>query len=163
MRGSAFADNVTGDDGNNYLFGEGGNDSISGEGGFDFILGGDGDDVIAGGADVDFIIGGPGSDRFVFLSSDSSYDQIGEFAGPDFVVGPGGDVLDISDLLIGWTTESVLADFVSVEQLDTNLSRLYVDRDGTDGDYLFETVADIHGLADTAADTLYADGNLILV
>ena len=163
VRGSAFADKVTGDDGNNWLFGEGGNDSIFGEGGSDFILGGDGDDVIAGGADFDFIIGGPGSDRFVFLSSDSSYDQIGEFAGPDFVVGPGGDILDISDLLIGWTAASALAEFVSVEQLDTNLSRLSVDRDGAEGDYFFEAVADIHGLAGTAADALYADGNLILV
>ena len=162
VRGSAFGDTLTGNSGENWLFGEGGNDSISGEGGVDFILGGDGDDVIAGGADFDFIIGGSGSDRFVFRSSDTSSDQIGQSGGPDFVAGPGGDVLDISDLLIDWTPQSALAEFVSLEQTGEDFSTLSVDRDGADGAFFFETVANIYGLTGTTADALYTDGNLIL-
>ncbi|WP_268934368.1 calcium-binding protein [Sphingobium yanoikuyae] len=51
--GSAFADVLTGDDGNNVLTGLAGADVLSGLGGDDVIEGGAGDDVLSGGAGID--------------------------------------------------------------------------------------------------------------
>ncbi|WP_161790307.1 calcium-binding protein [Inquilinus limosus] len=71
LRGSAFADHLTGDAGDNLLSGEGGNDVLSGgtgsdalygEAGADRLDGGDGDDRLVGGAGADVLVGGAGRD-----------------------------------------------------------------------------------------------------
>nr|WP_281501785.1 calcium-binding protein [Aliiroseovarius sp. F20344] len=72
--GSAHADDVTGDDGENRLAGGGGadilnglgdNDELFGNDGNDTLIGGDGDDVLDGGDGDDFLIGGSGADHFI--------------------------------------------------------------------------------------------------
>ncbi|MGB7334300.1 MAG: calcium-binding protein [Salaquimonas sp.] len=55
--GSAFDDNIAGDDGANRLVGNDGNDILFGADGIDYLIGGAGDDVL---------IGGDGADVFVF-------------------------------------------------------------------------------------------------
>jgi Ca2+-binding RTX toxin-like protein len=58
--GSAFADELTGDDGANSLEGGDGDDVLRGEGGNDILNGGPGDDVFIGGAGADIFVKEPG-------------------------------------------------------------------------------------------------------
>ncbi len=71
VKGSSFADNITGNTGDNILFGGDGDDIISGgdgddvirgEGGADTLNGQGGDDFIAGGTGVNTLDGGAGND-----------------------------------------------------------------------------------------------------
>lgn len=54
LRGSSFADTLTGDSGSNYIRGGNGNDTLNGEGDVDFLAGELGADVLNGGAGVDW-------------------------------------------------------------------------------------------------------------
>ena len=83
--------------GNDIIFGQGGNDTIDGGAGNNTIYGGTGNDVMTGGA-------GSGTNTFVWLLGDQ-----GTTSSPaadvinDFKVStvPGGDVLNLKDLLVG--------------------------------------------------------------
>ena len=68
IRGSAFADRLTGDDGANRLWGEAGDDRLDGQAGDDRLEGGDGADRLSGGLGRDVLAGGDGADLFVFDS-----------------------------------------------------------------------------------------------
>jgi len=105
VRGTDFADSLSGDDednnfegeggndtlsgagGNDELFGEGGDDLINGDAGNDFVEGGDGDDTIHGGADDDNLRGGDGNDSI--LGGDGRDDLTGG-AGDDTLDGGSG-------------------------------------------------------------------------
>ena len=85
---------------NDTLDGTMADESIYGFDGNDTLNGGGGDDLLVGGAGDDILTGGSGEDVFEF-----NFDDIGTAAQPaedlitDFQTGPGGDVIDISDLL----------------------------------------------------------------
>jgi len=66
VRGSDYADKITGSGGKNVLQGGDGNDVLKGLGGNDTLEGGDGDDKLDGGNGNDTLIGGAGFDRFIF-------------------------------------------------------------------------------------------------
>ena len=76
-------------------------DTIKGEAGSDTLLGDDGADLIFGGAGDDVLTGGNDADTFIWNSSD-----LGTAATPaedtitDFQAGQGGDMLDLSDVLV---------------------------------------------------------------
>jgi Ca2+-binding RTX toxin-like protein len=84
------------------------NDSITGSDGADSIYGGYGDDLIVGGKGADALFGDQGSDTFKFVATNGSDSIL------DFVLGAGGDVLNLgaltataagaSDILFGGTT-----------------------------------------------------------
>ncbi|MFO0346614.1 MAG: cadherin domain-containing protein [Labrys sp. (in: a-proteobacteria)] len=81
INGSAFADTLTGDAGDNYLIGGLGNDTISG---------GDGTDILAGGLGADSLMGGAGDDAILVISDDvSAGDVIDGGAGSDVISGFG--------------------------------------------------------------------------
>ena len=63
VRGTNFADNITGNDLNNELYGQSGDDEIDGAGGDDLVRGGDGDDDLYGGDGNDRMFGDAGEDR----------------------------------------------------------------------------------------------------
>ncbi len=63
--GSAFADLLTGDDGNNTLDGRDGNDTLNGGGGVDTLNGDAGNDTLNGGTGNDFLHGDDGSDTLI--------------------------------------------------------------------------------------------------
>lgn len=80
ISGSAFDDNLTGDNGKTILRGRAGNDTLIGADGDDRLFGDEGDDVIVGGfgndymrggAGADFLNGGAGIDTIYYLASDS--------------------------------------------------------------------------------------------
>lgn len=60
--GSAYSDDITGDNVSNRLWGGNGDDTLNGGGGNDRLLGGDGADTINGGDGVDTIFGQDGND-----------------------------------------------------------------------------------------------------
>ncbi|MET4707174.1 VCBS domain-containing protein [Endozoicomonas lisbonensis] len=84
-----------------YLVGTDGAEMIKGSGGSDVIEGKGGADLIFGGAGDDILTGGDGSDHFIWHLND-----VGTAADPaedtitDFHTGEGGDVLDLSDVLV---------------------------------------------------------------
>ncbi len=62
IRGGDGKDLISGEIGDDQLFGDDGDDTIKGGAGFDLLSGGIGDDVLDGGDDSDTLIGGLGSD-----------------------------------------------------------------------------------------------------
>ena len=71
--GSAFADTLTGDTGNNVLTGAAGNDQLFGGAGIDSLYGGADNDLIMGGAGSDVMDGGAGiSDTVDYTSSSAA-------------------------------------------------------------------------------------------
>ncbi|MEQ6204940.1 calcium-binding protein [Sulfitobacter sp. HNIBRBA2951] len=66
LAGSAFADTIYGDAGDNRLFGRQGADYLDGRSGDDYLNGGGGQDTLVGGAGDDVMRGGTSRDTFVF-------------------------------------------------------------------------------------------------
>ncbi len=83
--GSAFADSLRGDAGNNYLWGAEGNDALYGR---------NGNDVLIGGLGNDQLIGGSGNDTFIF-SARNGKDTIFDMQGGNGA----GDVIQLSTAL----------------------------------------------------------------
>jgi hypothetical protein len=113
--------------------------------------------VINGGAASDTLTGGAGSDTFAYQSGHvgGSVDTI-----TDFTPGTGGDRLDLSAVLTGYTPGvSALLDFVRVNQTgsDTTVS---VDVDGN-GDN-FQILATLQGVTGLDPNTMLTNGNLIV-
>ena len=132
-----------------------GNDTLTGSAGVDQLDGAGDDDVLTGGAGNDILNGGDGIDTFVFGAGDGT-DVI-----TDFVIGADGDVLDISQLLIGFDSgTSTLSDFVEVAPLggDTTVS---VDADGPGSSFDFAPIATLQGVTASLLDV--QDNNLVLV
>jgi hypothetical protein len=117
---------LTGTSGNDALGGGTGSDTLIGGGGNDILSGGDGSDILFGGGGSDVYIGGAGQDTLylgidmggskstVDGQTDTVIFKLSDLSsGPDTIygfdtsapalygTGPGGDVLNISDLLAG--------------------------------------------------------------
>jgi Ca2+-binding RTX toxin-like protein len=72
VRGSAFADSISGNGGANMIWGGAGDDSIGGGNGDDIIYGGYDDDTITGGEGLNTLYGNDGDDVIYDLGSGSS-------------------------------------------------------------------------------------------
>lgn len=91
LYGGAGADVLSGDDGNDNLYGGEGDDSISGGVGRDYAYGGDGNDVIDGGDDADMLFGDTGNDT---LTGGAGSDYLEGGDGNDTLIGgEGADTL----------------------------------------------------------------------
>ncbi|BEE21427.1 hypothetical protein VAWG007_15220 [Aeromonas enteropelogenes] len=115
----------------------GGDDILDGGAGNDILYGQGGNDTLIGGLGSDTLTGGTGNDTFKWVSGDAdgSTDNI-----TDFTLGAtasGGDVLDLSDLLVGVPTGGTNEDLATVLdnylQFDTATNKLTIDTDGTLG------------------------------
>ena len=82
LNGGNGDDYVEGRDGDDFLTGDAGNDTIYAGGGIDNVDGGIGDDLIRGGAGDDIIVGGDGDDN---ISGETGNDTIDGGAGRDFI------------------------------------------------------------------------------
>lgn len=78
LRGSAGADALYGNGGDNRLMGSEGADALYGRGGQDLLIGGPGADRLDGGAGADVLRGGNGADHFVFRAG-SGTERIADF------------------------------------------------------------------------------------
>jgi Ca2+-binding RTX toxin-like protein len=151
---------VSGDDAGNTLNWTGA-DSVTLEGGAgdDKLFGSDGNDILVGGAGSDLVFGGAGSDRFVLTAAGADQvDGIIDFNGLQ-PPASGGDVLDISDMLVGYDGSDSILDFVQLTESDGN-TLLNVDRDGTGGAHAMQTVAVLQGVAGLNLETLVSTGQL---
>jgi cyclophilin family peptidyl-prolyl cis-trans isomerase len=143
LLGTAFADNLTGNDDDNILRGAAGNDTLLGAGGADTLIGGDGNDtllggdgadtligndgadILRGGEGIDILTGGAGSDVFDFdaltdLGTDTgSTDTITDFTVADFLDLSGIDADSGTALVIDAFLSTLLTsgDFTAVGQL----------------------------------------------
>ncbi|WP_299843963.1 Hint domain-containing protein [uncultured Jannaschia sp.] len=88
--GSAHADTISGDGGDNDLLGYGGDDRIDGRGGDDNLWGGGGNDTLLGGAGQDTLDGGTGNDA---LEGGAGDDTLRGGTGDDLLTGGEGDDL----------------------------------------------------------------------
>lgn len=88
IRGSDFADIITGDDGDNAIQGEGGNDTIDAGLGANYVSGGQGSDVIISRSGDDFIEAGSGSDTITINvgGDDSNRPGVDPGLGSDVII-----------------------------------------------------------------------------
>ncbi|GAB6110854.1 DUF5801 repeats-in-toxin domain-containing protein [Desulfomicrobium salsuginis] len=131
--------------GNDTVYGQEGNDVMYGGLGNDSLNGGSGDDVLVGGPGADTMAGGAGSDTFAYLGGDldGSVDQI-----TDFHLGAGGDKIDVSDVLEGYTAGSDNSYFkfdnITIDTVnDTASIDLSVDVNGATGGQEWTPVAHV--------------------
>jgi Ca2+-binding RTX toxin-like protein len=125
---------------------------IVGNTGANKLYGLDGDDTLDGGKGADILYGGSGSDTFLRHGTTEGKDTIF-----DFQTGAGGDVLDIGDVLIGYTPGNE-ADFVQCVASGAN-TIVRVDADG--GTDNFVDLCVLTSVTTTLA-ALLADGNIDL-
>jgi serralysin len=121
--GNALNNELTGNANVNKLDGGTGNDSLVGNDGNDTLIGGAGNDLLDGGVGTDRMTGGLGNDVFDFNLLGELGDVITDFK-------KGADLLDISDLLVGYN--DVFDQFVSFTKVGTS-TEVYVDSDGLGG------------------------------
>jgi Ca2+-binding RTX toxin-like protein len=127
---------------------------IVGNSAANILSGGDGADTLDGGKGADKLTGGAGSDTFLRHSLAEGKDTI-----TDFETGLGGDVLDISDLLIGYTAGNE-AEFVQCLAAAGNTT-VKVDADGALNGSKFTDVCVLTGVSTTLGDLLDG-GNVAL-
>jgi Ca2+-binding RTX toxin-like protein len=116
--------------------------------------------VIIGGAGADQLTGGAGSDTFKYRSGDASaVDTITDFNSAATV--SGGDVLDISDLLIGapTLTGANVGQYLDIRDSGSN-SIISIDRDGAGSQYGFQDFAVLSGVTGLNLSTLLTNGNI---
>jgi Ca2+-binding RTX toxin-like protein len=151
--GNAALNSITGNTGDNVLTGLGGND---------VLIGLDGNDTLIGGIGKDTLTGGAGQDTFHFSGAITNANADIITAG-DFInasVGLGGDILDLSDILVGFG--GPVENFVQVTQVGPD-TIVKVDVNGLAGGTTWVNLVTIKGVnlgTDEAA--LVASGNLVV-
>jgi Ca2+-binding RTX toxin-like protein len=156
--GNTLGNAISGNAGNNVLSGLTGNDSLSGAEGDDLLLGGGGADRLIAAAGIDTLVGGTGSD--VFVATEAGLDGLDVIA--DFDAQPGGDVLDLGDLLSGFDAAvDNINDFLRASAADGSTT-IQVDRDGQANGTAFVDMAVLQGVS-TDVSGLLNNGSFILV
>jgi serralysin len=110
--------------------------------------------ILAGGAGNDTLAGGSGADRFDYNPNDG-VDTI-----TDFARGAGGDVVDIADVLVGYSAGvSNAASFVHLLEAGGNTT-IQVNSDGAGND--FAAIIVLQGAVGLVLNDLLSQGNLYL-
>jgi len=155
----AVAPILVGDD---VLYGAGGSDYIYGGSGNDTLFGQGANDYLYGGAGSDTLSGGNNQDTFAFMLADlgTGVDTITDFtAGPLNSSAISGDVLDISDLLVGYGPASNIADFVHLVVNGSNTT-VQIDRDGAGSTYSAQDLVVLQNVTGLNVTSLLANGNI---
>jgi len=131
--GTALADVLDGEDGDDTLYGKAGddhllggkgNDRLYGGAGNDVLSGGAGNDLLAGGAGNDTLIGGAGRDVFSFFLQDLRAGGVDRDTVLDFDVNM--DRLDVWDLLVATgVRDHNLSDYVNVRVINDGRDTLF--------------------------------------
>lgn len=153
-KGSAETRSVT-------LSGGTGNDVLAGGGDADVLSGNDGNDKLVGAGGSDVLGGGAGSDLFYYNAGDASGGA--NDAITDFTTGTGGDVLDIHDLLTGYTAgTSAAAEFVQLLDAGGGNTQVNVDVDGGGDSFVSLALLSNVTMTGTLLNDLLVNGNLHL-
>ncbi len=152
INGGVGNDTIYGDDGNDTIHGNAGNDKIFGGEGNDKLYGDDGDDILVAGLGNDTLYGGAGHDVFAFESTQ------GKDTIKDFDINE--DAINITDILSGYTSGDVLANFVKFVTKGAH-TEMQINHDGVGNDFV--AVAQISGVHFAqSVDDLMASGTLIV-
>ena len=117
LRSLDVGSDVTGNIGNDVLYGslgnetldaKEGNDYLKGLEGDDYLIGGDGDDTLVGGSGDDTLVGGDDNDFYIFNKGDGK-DTILDGSGVDTIMF--GDGIDRRDVIINYNGEDVVMTF----------------------------------------------------
>jgi Ca2+-binding RTX toxin-like protein len=123
----------------------------------DTITGNISNNIIRGGSGADTMTGNGDSDTFAWSNNDASaVDTITDFSAA--ALASGGDVLDISDLLSGFTNATA-SSFVDLRESGGN-TIVAVDRDGTGSGYQFQDIAVLQGATGLNLASLLTNGNI---
>lgn len=155
LSGGAVAGSNTLDDTMNYsstttvqiLHGLGGNDTIIGGSAADWIVGGAGNDTLTGNA---------GADTFHY-----GFATVGNDTITDFQNGAGGDVLHLSDLLLGYNPLN-RANFITASDNGAGSTLLTIDHDGVVGGVQVSINLTDVAYTGTLLDDMVVNGNMVL-
>jgi hypothetical protein len=111
---------------------------------------------LSGGDGQDTLYGGTGIDTFIFEAANAYNDQDQII---DFVTGAGGDAIDISDLLTGFS--GPITDWLNFEVSGSD-TLIQVDANGTTGGENFITIGEFTDLTGLDEAALYASGNVVV-
>ncbi|MEM6781666.1 MAG: calcium-binding protein, partial [Pseudomonadota bacterium] len=139
---------------------------VEGEVSDDILNGGDGDDILHGEGGNDILIGGDGNDQLYggFGSDIILYDLL--VTGVDtifgFETGVGGDVINITDILVDYDGTDDILEFVNLSDDCNGNTELSVNVDGDAGG-TFEALAIIDGgIGNDTLSDLINNGNLVV-
>jgi Ca2+-binding RTX toxin-like protein len=174
INGGDDNDELNGGAGNDLMSGNTGNDVLFGNEGDDRLYGGEGDDILDGGAGNDTLYGNGGVQNIFFIGdgadtvlSTSVQDHI-SFTTIDenidkiygFNTGVGGDVLNITDILVGYDSATDdINDFIEL-YFNGAKTEIRINADGDAGG-AFTRIADINSNVTETVDDLLANGNLV--
>ncbi|MFN3826116.1 MAG: cadherin domain-containing protein [Micavibrio sp.] len=151
--GTTGGNTLTGSANADYLEGLAGNDTLTGGAGNDILDGGNNDDILIGGDGDDILLGGSGADIFRFTSF------VGVDTVVDFTVSQ-NDVLDISNLLTGFTAGvSDIDDFLQFQTVGSD-TIVRIDANGTTGGVNFVQIATLSGETGLNVQSLYDAGRI---
>ncbi|MBU9400904.1 BapA prefix-like domain-containing protein [Burkholderia multivorans] len=184
VNGTSGNDRLYGYNGDDVLNGGDGNDLLRGGAGNDTLNGGNGNDILIGGAGDDTLTGGAGTDVFlweVVTSADNTggngHDVITDFQLATGPTDTGGDKIDLSKLLVGYTADAdgpahyvdgvptidsgdTIGQYLNVTNVgsDTVIS---IDRDGAGTAFGSETLVTLNNVT-TNLETLLANHQIIV-
>ncbi len=157
LEGGTGNDELRGGDDSDKLYGEDGTDILYGDAGADELRGGLGTDTLVGGTGTDLMYGQGGSDTFGFTSVDT-VDQILDFT----LVGGEADSLNITDILTGYNAGTDdINDFVLLNFKNADRTDLFIDQDGTGGDWVQTAIIRGSDFTGTTVDDLVLSSQLI--
>ncbi len=146
ITGTAFADQISGDAGNNILIGGGGADTLDSRSGDDTLIGGAGNDSLTGGMGVDRLDGGEGSDT---LNGGLGLDTLIGGAGDDILTG--GTEADV--FVFGASAGAdTIADFVAGSGVSHDLVRF-------DRSVYSDYASVLAATTQVGSDAVISDGN----
>ncbi|MEC8664785.1 MAG: DUF4114 domain-containing protein [Pseudomonadota bacterium] len=131
------------------------NDIIDGGAGDDYINGGIGDDIIMGGEGADILFGDQGVDTFLYQALSDAGDTI-----MDFETGPGGDILNLTDVLEGFDAQlDDINDFMQIVH-NGGSDELHINADGQGNDFVTLVTFD-GGLGGLGISDLVNNGQIV--
>jgi surface protein len=136
--------------------------TIHGLGGNDTLTGGATDDILIGGAGDDTLTGAGGRDIFDYGFKNAGNDIINDFTAGNIKTNANADIIDLRDLLVGYSATSNFSDFVTAAAEGTG-TKLTIDHDGTgvSGNSVTITLENI-AYTSTLLAELITNGNLAL-
>ncbi|PRF70567.1 hypothetical protein C6Q09_12865 [Burkholderia multivorans] len=184
VNGTSGNDRLYGYNGDDVLNGGDGNDLLRGGAGNDTLNGGNGNDILIGGAGDDTLTGGAGTDVFLWEvvtpadnTGGNGHDVITDFQLASGPTDTGGDKIDLSKLLVGYTADAdgpahyvggvptidsgdTIGQYLNVTNVgsDTVIS---IDRDGAGTAFGSETLVTLNNVT-TNLETLLANHQIIV-
>ena len=132
------------------------NNLLTGNAAANSLLGGSGNDTLRGAGGNDALNGGTGSDTFWRATASDGRDTV-----QDFTKGPGGDRLDIGDVLSGYDSGDNANEFVQLV-VSGSSTIVRIDANGAVGGASFTDAFVLTNVTGLNVSQMIADGNLVL-